>query len=459
MLYPEAGKWLDKPRLLLHEGLYHLFYVQGRERAAAPTALARATSPDLLSWEKTSLLLEAGAPGSWDDLGIGAAAPIMRDGVCYLLYTGRGQHGDAGLGLVWTEDWLTWKSHPHPVLRPDPQWYESTGEAMLWRDPVLWHNPFDGSTYAFLAARTVDHAGCIAMARSQDLLQWEVLPPAYAPDLGQLQTPDIFPWQDSWIMTFGCCDGAETRFLVSDNPLQWDSKDTGALLLGGESSLDTSLCTAPTLNGAGSVHVSRVPPGTPAGGGEPRTWLALPKTLSGAAEQLALTMRSDLYTAPIDCFDCEKLVVDQMECWHTDGDVITATSPGGRTFLPLPPRGNRTASALIAIEGTGEGGYVVGSDDVIVALTSDGHVVTRTGEGIHSRSWDVGGFRGELSVALVDRHVEVYFNRRFLGTACAVEPGEKTLALFCSGTLSIVFSGVAVKTFELHLQHQAALLP
>lgn len=453
MLYPEPGKWLDKPRLLFHDETYHLFFVQGPNAAAAPTALAHAVSPDLLAWEMTSLRLDPGPRATWDDGGIGMASPIMRDGVCYLLYTGRSRSGDAGLGLCWTADWRTWQSHPHPVLQPDPQWYEteaSAGSETLWRDPSLWHNPSDGFTYAFLAARTPQHAGCIALARSQDLLTWEVLPPVYAPEqAGGLEFPEIFPWQDQWIMTFGYRNGTETRFLVSDDPLQWDSSDPGQLLLGGEGSLDSSLCTVQTVHGRGAVHVSRITPDAPVDDDEPQRWLALPKTLSGVPEQLQLTVRNDLYTTPINCLDCQQLVVDQMECWHTEGDVVTAISPGGRTFLPLPNKGNRTASALIAIDGTGEGGYVIGSDEVIVAVTSDERVVTRIGGSRHSRSWDVGNSRGELSVALVGRHVEVYFNRRFLGTACAVEPGEKTLALFCAGTLSILFSGVAVKLFEL----------
>ena len=463
MLYPERGKWLDKPRILSSGGLYHLFYVQGPAGRSGPTSLGHAVSPDLLAWEPTSLLLEPGPPASWDEAGIAAAAPFLRDGVCHVLYTGRDEEGDAGLGLAWTDDWLAWRGTAAPVVLPDPQWYEtvpSAGQERLWRDPCLWHNPSDGFIYAFFAARTRDHLGCLGLARSQDLLQWQVLPPAYVPDLpGDLEFPDLFPWQDKWVMTFGCRHGAETRYVASDNPLAWDSKDPGQLLLGGEGSLDSHLCTALTTKGRGVVHVSRALPGVPLGADKPESWLALPKTLSGTASQLQLTVRSDLYTAPINCLDCEQLVMDQMECWHTEGGEISAISPGGRTFLPLTSKGNRTASALIAIDGHGEGGYVIGLDEVIVAVTSDGQVVTRTGGTDHSRSWDVGMVRGELSVALVGRHVEVYFNRHFLGTACAVAPGEKTLALFCAGTLSIVFSGVAVRVFALDYAPYAIAVP
>lgn len=462
MLYPEPGKWLDKPRLLFHDGRYHLFYVEGRTGSTAPATLAHAVSTDLLAWEATTLLLEPGPPGAWDSGGIGAASPIIRDGVCHVLYTGRNEQSDAGLGLAWTEDWQIWHSHPRPVLLPDPRWYETTpaaGEELVWGDPCLWHNPSDGFTYVFLAARTKQHAGCLALARSRDLVQWEVLPPAYAPiSGGDVGFPEVFRWQNQWIMTFACCDGAETRCLVSDDPLHWDSSDAGRVLMGGADSLDAHLCTAVTTGGRGAVHVARQSPDTPPAAGEPESWLALPKTLSGEPDRLTLTVRSDLYTAPINCLDCEQLVMDQMECWHTEGDVLTAITPGGRTFLPLSNKGNRTASALIEIDGSGEGGYVIGLDEIIVAVTSDGQVATRTGGSPHTRSWDVGMVKGELSVALVDRHVEVYFNRRFLGTACAVKPGEKTLALFCAGTLSIVFSGVAVRVFKLEYQARPVLM-
>jgi hypothetical protein len=447
MLYAQPGKWLDKPRLLLHEGLYHLFHLQGNEDGSGQVELAHAQSPDLLQWEETPLALAPGAPGAWDDVAITGGSAVVRDGVCSLLYSATGKSGTESIGLATTADWLTWQRHPEPVLLPDCRFY-ATDPASRWGDPFVWLDHSGGSAHCLVSAVSDGHA-CVALAHSNDLLNWEALPPAYvSKKCARLELPEVFLWQGLWVMTFGSGPtGCETRCLLSDTPLHFTEQDEGQLLLGGPGSLDCALTTAETPHGRGAVHVSlqREPAEAST---RPGGRLAFPKTLYGAPQHLLLTVRNDLYTAPINCLDCERLVVDQMECWRTAGDEVQAISPGGRTFLPLPPKGNRTASAIIAIDGNGEGGYVIGSDEVIVALSSDGYVIARAPEIRYERRWKVAEPRGELSVVVADRHVEVYYGREFFGSLAAPRAGQKTLALFCDGTLSIVFSGVAVKQFQ-----------
>jgi hypothetical protein len=406
--------------------------------------LAHAQSKDLLQWEQTPLVLTPGAPGAWDDLRLTGGSAVVRDGVCSLLYSAVGSDGAESIGLATTTDWLTWERHPEPRLLPDSRFYQTPGP---WREPFVWLDQSDGTAYCLASSVSNGHA-CVALARSEDLVNWACLPPAYVSKRGdRLELPEVFSWQGLWVMIFGSGPtGCETRCLLSDSPLHFTEQDEGQILLGGPGSLDCALTTAETPHGRGAIHVSldRDPADaeTPSGG-----CLSLPKTLYGAPQHLLLTMRNDLYTAPINCLDCERLVVDQMECWRTAGDEIQAISPGGRTFLPLPPKGNRTASAIIAIQGEGEGGYVIGSDEVIVALNSDGYVIARAPEIGYERRWKVTEARGELSVIVMERHVEVYYGREFFGSLAAPRAGSKTLALFCDGTLSIVFSGVAVKQF------------
>ncbi|MHB8996306.1 MAG: hypothetical protein ACYC63_13765 [Armatimonadota bacterium] len=455
MLYAQPGKWLDKPRLLLHDGRYHLFHLQGSEDGSGPVELAHAQSPDLLQWEQTPLVLPPGAPGAWDEAAITGGSAVVRDGVCSILYSATDSAGAESIGLATTTDWLTWQRHPEPVLRPDARFYK-TDAASHWREPFVWLDQSGGSVYCLVSAISNGHA-CVALAQSRDLVNWECLTPAYVSQQdARLEHPEVFSWQDLWVMIFGSgAAGCETRCLLSDTPLHFTEQDDGQLLLGGPGSLDCALTTAETPHGRGAVHVSLQREPAEAATRQPGSHLALPKTLYGAPQHLLLTVRNDLYTAPINCLDCERLVVDQMECWRTAEDELQAISPGGRTFLPLTPRGNRTASAIIAIDGNGEGGYVIGSDEVIVALSSDGYVIARAPEIGYERRWKVAEPRGELSVILLDRHVEVYYGREFFGSLAAPRAGQKTLALFCDGTLSIVFSGVAVKQF----QHESRYLP
>ncbi|MGE5532206.1 MAG: hypothetical protein ACM3VW_08840, partial [Bacteroidota bacterium] len=417
---------------------------QSNQDRSGLAELGHAQSRDLMQWEQTPLVLTPGAPGAWDDLAIGSGSAVVRNGVCALLYSATGSEGGENIGLATTTDWLTWQRHPVPVLQPDPRLYDADTP---WQDPFLRLDESDGTVYCLASAMSGGHP-CVALARSDDLLNWQCLPPAYVAKQGdRLELPEVFPWQGLRALIFGRgAGGCETRCLFSDTPLHFTEQDEGQLLLGGPGSLDCALATAETPHGRGAVHVSvdhePADEATRSGG-----LLALPKTLYGGPQRIRLTVRNDLYTAPVNCLDCETLVVDQMECWRTTDDGVAAISPGGRTFLPLPPKGNRTASALIAIDGEGEGGYVIGSDEVIVALNNDGYVIARAPEIGYERRWKVAEPRGELSVILLDRHVEVYYGREFFGSVAAPRAGQKTLALFCDGTLSIVFSGVAVKKF------------
>jgi hypothetical protein len=348
------------------------------------------------------------------------------------------------VGDLYFPCWSHW-DFVTPRLNYVPRLYDAD---VPWQDPFLRLDESDGTAYCLASATSGGHP-CVALARSSDLRNWQCLPPAYVAKKGhRLELPEVFPWQGRWALIFGRGEGGyETRCLFSDTPSHFTEQDEGQLLLGGPGSLDCALATATTPHGRGAVHVSidrRPADEAVCFGG----LLALPKTFYGGPQRIILTVRNDLYTAPVNCLDCEALVVDQMECWRTSDEEIQAVSPGGRTFLPLPPKGNRTASALIAIDGEGEGGYVIGSDEIIVALSNDGYVIARAPELGYERRWKVAEPRGELSVILLDRHVEVYYGREFFGSLAAPRAGQKTLALFCAGTLSIVFSGVAVKKFR-----------
>src|SRR5690606_39636922 len=54
-----------------------------------------------------------------------------------------------------------------------------------WRDPYVYYEPQEAMFYAFITARVKEGdpqgRGCIAAARSEDLVTWEVLPPVVAP--------------------------------------------------------------------------------------------------------------------------------------------------------------------------------------------------------------------------------------------------------------------------------------
>ena len=105
-----------------------------------------AFSRDLVGWEDRGLVLEPGAPSSWDDLSIWTGSVIAAHGQFYMLYTGRaaGERGRVQrIGLAVSRDlqhWERWSDRP--LLEADPRWYEKaeaspTGNES-WRDPYVY---------------------------------------------------------------------------------------------------------------------------------------------------------------------------------------------------------------------------------------------------------------------------------------------------------------------------------
>ena len=108
------------------------------------------------------------------------------------------------------------RKHPkNPVLVADPRYYEADHRCspdyghVAWRDPSTYCDLQSGWTYAFITARTNEGPGrtrgCTGLARSRDMVHWEVLPPAYAPRRS-------FPPIDRYIY---CASGLTARALLT----------------------------------------------------------------------------------------------------------------------------------------------------------------------------------------------------------------------------------------------------
>lgn len=85
------------------------------------TAICRAVSIDGVSWKRqpSGPVLEAGAPGAWDDGGVAAGSVLPSpDGRGYVLYYS-GKTRDriwAGIGIARSDDGIHWRREPAPIL-------------------------------------------------------------------------------------------------------------------------------------------------------------------------------------------------------------------------------------------------------------------------------------------------------------------------------------------------------
>ena len=188
----------------------------GRTDPVESMPLAHAVSTNALEWREEPPALAPGPPGSLDDMQHWTGDVVEKDGVYYLFYTGRSSRENGLVQrtmLATSTDLYHWTRHPaSPVMVADPRWYlaEQIPERSMvvsWRDPQITLDRETGWYIAFLAADlpSGEHAerGCIARARSRDLIEWEILPPAFAPHrYGCVEVPDVFQFGDQWFMTF-----------------------------------------------------------------------------------------------------------------------------------------------------------------------------------------------------------------------------------------------------------------
>jgi len=208
---------------------YHLYYLQAPRTLSDPNlrhgiaTVGHAVSHDLRQWIHCGTALEAGQLGSWDDRAIWTGSVIVRDNLAYMFYTGLCQ-AERGfvqrIGLAVSTDLVHWERHPaNPLLEADTRWYEPMGAgrgAEVWRDPYVVYSSDEDAYYMFLSARVntgpSDERGVIGLARSTNLLSWEVLPPVSMPgDFTEMEVPQVVPLNGRYYLLFCATRHATTK--------------------------------------------------------------------------------------------------------------------------------------------------------------------------------------------------------------------------------------------------------
>jgi len=230
---------------------YHIFYLQApkslklEDRRHHNATIGHAVSTNLIDWNILPDALIPGKHGMWDDLATWTGSIIKHNNLWYLYYTGVNEE-ERGLiqriGVATSKDLLNWEKHEkNPIIEADEKYYEilnlKTWHDQAWRDP--WVFSYDGSFHAFITARvnygSSDGRGVVAHAKSEDLINWRVMPPVTEPEeFSQMEVPQLINIDNKYYLLFST--GAEhhsserlkrtkneavtgTHYLVSDNPL------------------------------------------------------------------------------------------------------------------------------------------------------------------------------------------------------------------------------------------------
>ncbi|TWE11508.1 glycosyl hydrolase family 32 [Rudaeicoccus suwonensis] len=207
---------------------FHLFFLyapkslgdEGRRHRAA--RIGHAVSTDLVSWTRLADPFGAGEPGSFDATATWTGSVVRGDdGVWRMFYTGSRFTGPEPavanvetVAVAVSDDLITWRKQPGPVVQADPQWYETLGSSSwreeAWRDPWVFRDPSGDGWHMLVTARAnhgaIDDRGVIGHAISRDLSRWEVVEPLTQPGEGfqHIEVPQVECIQGQWVLVFSC---------------------------------------------------------------------------------------------------------------------------------------------------------------------------------------------------------------------------------------------------------------
>ena len=180
---PDIG-WAADVIPFFWDGAFHLFYLRDlRDEAESGTPWEHISTLDFVHYTEHPRAIPCGGIDE-QDAWIYTGCVVRGENEFQIYYTGhntrflgtgrpqevimRARSGDL---LTWTKD-TEWSG-----LAADPARYEVDD----WRDPIIFWNEDAGEYWMLLAARLKDRsprrAGCLALATSSDLEEWQLREP------------------------------------------------------------------------------------------------------------------------------------------------------------------------------------------------------------------------------------------------------------------------------------------
>jgi hypothetical protein len=139
------GSWDERgvadPYVIAAADKLYLFYL-GQDRARRQRLGLAVSTDDGLTWTKlrSNPILELGAPGTFDELGLGEPAVWTSHGTWWMLYTGRDRGERRKIGLASSPDGIHWqRTSERPLITGTAAW-----NSQVVCDPELLLQP-DGS--------------------------------------------------------------------------------------------------------------------------------------------------------------------------------------------------------------------------------------------------------------------------------------------------------------------------
>jgi beta-fructofuranosidase len=210
------------------DGATHLFYLSSPlgtldypERVQ--TTWQHAWTSDFRGWKSLVPALAPREADAYDAGGIWTGSVIESDRTYYLFYTGHhvGAANPQVICLATSTDLVHFERHgQNPLITPIAGY-----EAVDWRDPYVFYNEAERRWWMLIAAR-LDHGpkwrrGCIVLATSENLIDWDVEPdPLYVPGTTYCpECPEMWTAGGRWYLVFSrFSEDVGTIYRVADSP-------------------------------------------------------------------------------------------------------------------------------------------------------------------------------------------------------------------------------------------------
>ncbi len=174
----------------------HAFFLESQKtglpdaRHTNKVSIGYATSEDMYNWQYHGCVM---SPGEWyDSVAMWSGCIYKKDKTYYIFYTGRYDvtENRQCICVATSLDCKSWTKHKqNPLLVPDGKLYSTKmspnklGKIGAFRDPFVFED--EGTFFMTFSARTPDateYNACIGLATSQNLIDWQLLPPILAPN-------------------------------------------------------------------------------------------------------------------------------------------------------------------------------------------------------------------------------------------------------------------------------------
>lgn len=206
------GNFIGDTWYFVQNDKVHCYYLTCPNTYERHTAwdIAHAVSTDLINWTDQSVVLKKGNTGEWDDTCLATGSIIEHNNKYWMAYTAKWNSSDVAIGIAFSTDLYNWeKIDRNPITKIDDKYYEKIGSGSRaishWRDPYLFKHE-EYIYHAVCASKNKgksDRRGTVGLARSKDMINWEVVAPLKLDEVAaELECPQIHRIKDKYLLIF-----------------------------------------------------------------------------------------------------------------------------------------------------------------------------------------------------------------------------------------------------------------